>query len=186
MKRGIVGIGLAALVLVFALPGFSQVGVYVGGLAGVSAQSPSVENVEFTTDTTFLYGVRAGIRVLMLGLEVSYFQAAHNIQVGGGSLIDWSGKVNDYSYLGVNAKLMAKLLFLMPYFTLGYGYYTVDIQSIDRDRDGGFNVGVGLEIKMGRFGLTAEGKYHHVTVDVQNIHLGLGDFTFCGGLNFYF
>jgi hypothetical protein len=63
----------------------------------------------------------------------------------------------------------------------------VDIQSIDKAHDGGFNFGAGLEIKFGsKFGISAEGRWHNIHVDILNISLGLGDFTLCGGFNFYF
>lgn len=187
MKRGI---GMAMAVFLFialAGNGFSQVGIYFGAFGGTSAQSPSADNITFDTDTTFVYGLRAGVRILMLGLELNYFRAAHNILIGSGTLINWDGQVNDYSYIGVNAKLFFPLFILLPYLTAGYGYYTADIHDIDKDNDGGFNFGAGLEIKLGRrFGLSAEGRYHKVNVNIQTIHLGLGDFTLSGGFNFYF
>jgi hypothetical protein len=174
-------LGLAA-----ARPAFSQ-SIYLGAYGGFSSQTPQFQNIQFSTDTTFVYGVRAGVRLLTFALELTYFQAAHNIVVGGGSLIDWNGKVNDYSYLGANAKLFFPLLFIQPYITAGYGYYTTDIQTIDKARDGGFNFGAGIELKFGsKFGLSAEGRWHNVNVSFQDIAFSVGDFTLCGGFNFYF
>jgi opacity protein-like surface antigen len=187
MKRRIGSVAAVFLFIALAGTGFSQVGIYLGAFGGTSAQSPSAENTQFDTDTTFVYGLRAGVRVLMLGLELSYFQAAHNIQVGSGPLINWDGQVNDYSFIGVNAKIFFPLLILYPYLTAGYGYYTADIHAIDKDNEGGFNFGAGLEIKLGRrFGLAAEGRYQKVNIDIQSVHLGLGGFTLSGGFNFYF
>jgi hypothetical protein len=169
-----------------ASPAASQ-SIYLGAYGGTSAQTPDFQNVQFTTDTTFVYGVRVGIRLLTFALEATYFQAAHNILVGSGSLVAWDQKVNDYSYLGVNAKLFFPLLFIQPYITAGYGSYTADIQALTSGRDGGFNFGAGVELKLGsKFGLSAEGRWHNVHVDIADISLGLGDFTLCGGFNFYF
>jgi len=166
---------------------FSQIGIYIGGFAGYSAQKPSFENVEFTTDTTFLYGLRGGIRFMMLALEVSYFRAMHNIALADFVTLNWDNPVNDYSYIGLNLKYVFSLAIFHPYLTAGYGYYTVDIENIAKDKAGGINVGAGLEISLGkRISILAEGKYHHVTVDIQKINLGLGNFTVCGGLNIYF
>jgi len=175
------------LLLIPAVGAYAQIGVYVGGLAGYSAQKPNFEDIQFTTDTTFLYGVRGGIRFMMLALEVSWFRAMHNIALADFVAINWDGKINDYSYIGLNLRYVFSLAILHPYLTVGYGYYTADIEDIDKDREGGINVGAGLEISLGkRLSILAEGKYHHVTVDIQKINLGLGNFTICGGINFYF
>ena len=166
---------------------FSQIGIYIGGFAGYSAQKPSFENVEFTTDTTFLYGLRGGIRFMMLALEVSYFRAMHNISMPDFVTFDWDGRVNDYNYIGLNLKYIFSLAIFHPFLTVGYGYYTVDIENIDKDKEGGINAGLGLEISLGKkISILAEGKYHHVVVDIQKIKLGLGNFTICGGLNIHF
>jgi len=186
MKRFTAPILALAILAGFAAPASSQ-SIYMGVYAGISSQTPEFQNIQFTTDTTFVYGVRVGFRLLMFALEATYFEAAHNIVVGGGSLVDWNGKINNYSYLGANAKLFFPLLFIQPYITAGYGYYTADIQNIDKANDGGFNFGAGLELKFGsKFGLTAEGRWHNVQVDISNVSLSLGDFTLCGGFNFYF
>jgi hypothetical protein len=177
---------LALAVLALAAPAASQ-SIYIGAYGGTSSQTPKLQNFEFTTDTTFVYGVRVGFRLLTFAVEGTYFQAAHNIIVGGTLPIDLSNKANDYSYVGVNAKLFFPLLFLQPYITAGYGSYTADIQALIQGRDGGFNFGAGLELKLGsKFGLSVEGRWHNVTVDILGVALGLGDFTLCGGFNYYF
>ena len=166
---------------------FSQIGVYVGGYAGISAQKPSFEDVTFDTNTAFFYGLRGGIRFLMLALELNYFSAMHNIEMGDFLLFNWDGKINDYSYIGLNLKYIFSLAVLHPYLTAGYGYYTADIHNIDRDKDRGYNVGAGLEVSFNRrISLVVEGKYHHVTVDITKIQLELGNFTLSGGLNIHF
>ena len=175
------------LLLILAVNAYSQIGIYVGGFAGYSAQKPSFEDIQFTTDTTFLYGLRGGIRFMMLALEVSYFRAMHNIAMADFLTLNWDGKVNDYSYVGLNLKYIFSLAIFHPYLTVGYGYYTADIEAIDKDKEGGINAGAGLEISLGkRISLVAEGKYHHVTVDIQKVNLGLGNFTLCGGINVNF
>jgi len=182
-------VSVCALVLLAGLTAnaYSQVGIYVGGFGGASAQKPNFEDVEFDTNTTFLLGLHAGIRFLMFAAELNYFTADHNITMADYLLFNWDGKTNDYSYVGLNLKMFFPLAILHPYLTAGYGYYTADIHNIDKDNEGGWNIGAGLEVMLGRrFSILAEGKYHHVTVDIAGISLGLGNFTFCGGLNFYF
>jgi len=186
MKR-ICAVVIFLVLFLTAVNAFSQIGPYIGGFAGYSAQKPSFENVEFTTDTTFLYGFRGGIRFLMLALELNYFKAIHNIEMGDFLTFDWNGKIIDYSYIGLNLKYIFSLAIFHPFLTVGYGYYTADIENIDKDKEGGANFGAGLEISLGkRISISAEGKYHHVVVEIQNIRLGLGNFTICGGLNIHF
>lgn len=186
MKR----IGAVVLFLALFLPAadaFAQMGVYIGGFGGYSAQKPSFEDVQFSTDTTFFYGFRGGIRFLMLAIEVSYFRAMHNIAVNDLLTLNWDGRINDFSYIGLNLKYIFSLAIFHPYLTGGYGYYTADIENIDKDKEGGINIGAGLEISLGkRISISAEGKYHHVAVDIQRIHVGLGNFMISGGLNIHF
>lgn len=180
MKR-LVGPVLFFVLFLTASNAFSQVGIYIGGYAGYSAQKPSFAGAEFTTDTTFLYGLRGGIRFLMLALEVNYFSAMHNIEMN--DLLE----VGDYSYIGLNLKYIFSLAIFHPYVTGGYGYYTVDIHNIDKDNEGGYNFGAGLEVSLGKkISLLVEGKYHHVTVNIEAIDISLGNFTLCGGFNIYF
>ncbi|MGB8951597.1 MAG: outer membrane beta-barrel protein [Candidatus Aminicenantales bacterium] len=173
--------------LFFSTQAFSQVSLYFGVQGGYSAQTPSFGSVQFDTNTTFIYGLRGGIKVLMFAVELNYFKAVHNIEMEDFILFDWDGLENDYSYIGVNFRYIFSLLILSPYITAGYGYYTADIQNIDKDNEGGYNFGAGVELKLGKkLCLLVEGKYHHVAVNITSIHLGLGDFTLCGGLNIYF
>jgi opacity protein-like surface antigen len=182
---------LPVMALVFlaglASNAYPQAGIYFGGYGGYSAQTPSFEDVTFDTNTTFLYGLRAGVRFMMFGAELSYFSAGHNIEMQDYFLFNWDGLKNDYSYIGLSLKMFFPLAILYPYITAGYGYYTADIHDIDKDNDGGYNFGAGLEIMLGRkFSILAEGKYHHVQVNISDFRLGLGNFTLTAGLNIYF
>ena len=162
-------------------------GFYIGPYFGYSAQKPTLTGVEFSTDTSFLYGARIGFKFLMLSIEANYFKAAHNLRLKEFVTFEWGGQEIDYQYLGLNAKIFFPILFLHPYLTGGYGFYTADISTIGKDTDKGFNVGLGLEIHIGRkFSLLAEGKYHRVGVDIQTRKLKLGDFSLAGGFNIYF
>lgn len=185
MKR-IIGLILAATLLLTAVPVFSQVGLYIGGFGGVSMQKPSFDAAQFNNDSTFVYGLRGGLRILMFALEVSYFRAGHNISMEDFATFQWNGLTNDFSYIGANIRWIFPLAILRPYLTAGYGYYTADINSIDKARDGGYNFGAGLEIAFGKISLVADGRYHHVTLHFSNIELGLGDFIATAGLSFNF
>jgi hypothetical protein len=182
---------LAAFLVLFlafgAATASAQAGLYFGGYLGYSAQTPKVTDVTFTTDTTLVSGLRAGIRFLMLALEVNYFSAMHNVAMSDFLLFNWDGRANDFSYIGLNLKYLMSIAFIHPYLTAGYGYYTVDIRDIDKDKEGGYNFGAGVEVQLGkRFGIVVEGKYHHVRVDIAKVDLTLGNFILTGGLNFHF
>jgi opacity protein-like surface antigen len=172
---------------VFAVNASAQGGFYLGIQGGWSAQKPSLKDIDFSTNTTFLYGVRGGIKFMMIALEANYFQAAHNLEVSELLTFDWADREIDYNYLGVNIKYFFPLFLVQPFITAGYGYYTADIKGIGDDKNAGFNIGVGMELHLGdKFSLLAEGKYHRVKVDIDERELTLGDFTLCGGLNIYF
>jgi len=184
-------ISIAAFALAIFLLSFSGVSAqglfYLGFQAGFSAQKPSLEGIEFNTNTKFLYGLRAGARFLMVALEANYFQAVHNLELKDLLLLNWQGRQVDYNFVGLNLKYIFSLLMVHPYLTFGYGYYTADIHEIDKDKNGGFNFGIGVELMLGKkFSFLAEGKYHHVRLDIQKRDLGIGDFTLSGGLNIYF
>ena len=187
MKKSAI-IGLILLTsLGLASKSWGQAGIYLGATGGVDTQKPTLTGIDFNSDTAFLYGLRAGVRFLMLALEINYFQAAHNLSLNGDVLASWNNRQVDYSYIGLNLKYIFSVLMVHPYLTGGYGYYTADIHSIDKKRDGGYNLGLGLELQLGKkFALLVEGKYNHVTIDIQEKNLGLGDFTLVGGFIFNF
>jgi hypothetical protein len=185
-KKGIL-IFLLLFLISTRTPVFAQVGAYLGVYGGFSAQKPSLTDVEFSTDTTFVYGARAGVRFMMFALEGNYFQAAHNLKLKELVALNWDGLELDYSYIGLNLNLVFTILALQPYFTFGYGYYTANIQSVGKDRKGGINFGAGLEVMLGRrLSLVAEGRYHQAKVSVSAKELSLGNLILCGGLNLHF
>ncbi len=167
-----------------ASPAFGQLGIYAGLFGGFSSQHPSLPDVDFDADGAFVYGARVGLRVMMLGLEASWFRAVHDISLHELVLLDWDGQTVDYNYFGLNLKLYIFQVVIRPYLTAGYGYYTANISEIGDDGKGGYNFGGGLELALGKISLGVEGKWHHVTLDVNPLHpdLTLGDFTLTGGL----
>ena len=187
MRKKYFGVLILLFTLIFISKAYAQGGLYFGIQGGYSAQKPSLKSVDFNTDTTFLYGLRAGLKIMMIAVEVNYFQAAHNLDVADLLLLDWEGKEVDYNFIGINLKYFFPFFLIHPYLTMGYGYYTANIHDIDKDREGGYNLGLGLEFHLGtRFSLIAEGRYHHANLDIDQKKLKIGDFTVSGGLNIYF
>jgi opacity protein-like surface antigen len=186
MKKITAGIGLVLFVL--CLVPKAQAGfLYFGPQGGLSMQKAKFSDITFSTDTSFLYGIKAGAKFMMFAVELNYFQAAHNLDANDISVPMWQDRKVDYSYLGANVRWIVSILVVQPYLTAGYGFYTADIHDIDKDRNGGFNVGAGVELMLGeKFSLSAEGKYHHVTLDINTESLKVGGFSLTGGFNIYF
>jgi opacity protein-like surface antigen len=175
------------LSFLFTLNAFAEKGFYLGVLGGYSAQKPSLKDVEFNTNTTFLYGLRAGFKFMMITVEASYFQAAHNIELKEYVTFEWGGRKLEYSFLGLNLKYSFSLPLIHPYITVGSGIYKAHIEDVDEDKERGYNLGLGFELMLGKkFSLLGEGKYHKVSLEIQEKKLDLGDFTFSLGLNIYF
>jgi len=187
MRKTIAGMLLSGILLAAPAAASAQAGIYLGLQGGLSLQKPSLEGVDFGTDTTFIYGLKAGVQLLMFVVEFQYFQGAHNISLAEMATLDWDGRAVDYSHVGLNLKYLLPLVMVHPYLTVGYGYYTVDINAIDKDRHGGLNLGAGVEVTLGKkFGITAEGRYHRVKFDITDRDLKVGDYTLTAGLHFYF
>ena len=183
--RKILGKVIAVMLVVSAPASVSGQSFFLGGQLGLSIQKPSLEEVEFSTDTTYLYGVFAGIKFSSLALEFNYFQAAHDLELK--ELIDpWADREIDYNYVGLNLKIFLPIPLLNPYLTGGYGTYRAKIPGIDKDANDGFNIGAGVELKLGdHLALRGEGKYHRVELDIDERDLELGDFTIVVGITFY-
>ena len=187
MKKLFLGVFIVLFFVVAVSNAHAQLGFYLGVQGGVSLQKASFGDIKFNTDTTFLYGLRAGIKVFMLVAELNYYQTAYRLNPQDVSFEMWEGRKVGYSYIGANLKLLMPVLFLRPYLTAGYGYYTANIHEIDKQKNGGYNVGLGMELMLGKkFSLLAEGRYHHVTFDFADGEFKPGNYTLSGGFNYYF
>ncbi|MCX7973576.1 MAG: porin family protein [Candidatus Aminicenantes bacterium] len=161
-----------------------KAGLTFGFLVGQSWQKPDYRQLQFNIDTRWVYGARAGIKVLFLGLEAQYFQVAHhlNLKEIGHS---WQNRKVELSYLGVAAKSYFPCLILHPYLSLGYGYYGINFQDLAEKRKASFNFGAGLELFLSeKFSLQAEARYHRPVVSIDQIDFHLGDLNVTVGLNF--
>ncbi len=159
--------------------------LFFGGQFGLSVQKPSLDEIEVSTDTTYLYGLYAGVKFAGLALELNYFQAAHDLELK--ELIDpWADREMDYSFVGVNLKVFIPVPIISPYLTGGYGNYRAEISGISSDSSGGLNIGAGVEMALGdHFALKGEGKYNHVNLNIEERELSVGDFTFAVGIIYY-
>jgi opacity protein-like surface antigen len=186
MKKNIMGVLVLAVFFLCVSSGFAQTGFFLGIQGGFSAQRPSLKDIEFNTDTTFVYGLRAGVKIWMIAVELNFFRAAHNMELRELFTFAWQGQQVDYNFLGGNIKYFFPLAIFHPYISFGYGYYTADLHEIDKDTDKGYNFGAGIEIHLGKkISILAEGRYHRVRLDIDEQDLRIGDFTFIGGFSLY-
>ena len=159
--------------------------LFFGGQLGLSVQKPSLDEIEFSTDTTYLYGLYAGVKFAGLALELNYFQAAHDLELK--ELIDpWADREIDYNFVGVNLKVFLPVPVISPYLTGGYGRYRAEISDISSDSSGGLNIGAGVEMTLGEhFALKGEGKYNFINLNIEDRELSAGDFTLAVGIIYY-
>jgi opacity protein-like surface antigen len=157
---------------------------FIGLQGGWSSQKLDFKGLEFNRDTSFLYGLRVGARILFFTIEGQYFQAAHNISVADFALDE---RQINYNHLGLSLRLFLPFPLVNPYLTIGYGRYSADIKGLGDDSNAGYNVGLGLELHLGgTFSILGEGKYNHVGLEIEDDDLSVNDFTFHFGMNFYF
>lgn len=161
-------------------------GLKIGVFAGQSWQKPNFQNLQFNRDTRWAFGVRAGVKILIFGLEGYYFQVAHNLQLSDISH-SWQNRKVDFSCLGLALKSYFSLLLVHPYLSLGYGYYSISLQGITEEKKASLNFGAGLEISLGdKLSLQAEARYHRPTLEINKADFRLGDLVVTAGLNYHF
>jgi opacity protein-like surface antigen len=160
--------------------------IFIGIQGGWSQQNIDIGDIEFDKDTAFLYGARVGIRILTFVVEGNFYHAGHNIEATDiGNL--WDSRKINYNYLGLNVRLFLPFPIVNPYLTLGYGTYTADIKDIGKDKQGGWNAGLGLEVFLGKkLSLLGEARYNPANFEIETEEISIKNFTFHFGINFYF
>jgi len=177
---------LLALILFLGIGGnaYGSKIFFIGLHGGMSSQKLDFKDLEFNRDTAFLYGLRAGFRILFFVIEGNYYQAAHNISIAD---FDLDERKIDYNHLGLSLRLFLPFPLVNPYLTFGYGKYSAKIKDLGDDSNSGYNIGLGVEFHLGKkFSLLGEGKYNNVGLNIEDDDLKIENFTLHVGLNFYF
>lgn len=186
MKRFGVVFAVIALLGIAAQQGYALVGVYTGAFGGVSSQKLKFDGGLTDPDKSFLYGLRLGLQALTFALEFNYARSGHDFSMAGAASAPAEGTRNDLSFIGGNLRIMFPITVFRPFLSVGYGYYTLDIHAIDKDMEDGLNVGLGLEVKLGKLAIIGEGKYNSVNMNLSEMDFGLRHFSLTAGLNYYF
>jgi hypothetical protein len=186
MRKHLMVVGLTAAFLLSGGNAIASPGFYIGLEAGSSAPNFSLKNpqVNFEGTTSFLYGAKVGLKFLMFAVEGNVLTASHNI-ISTEQAFPWEGNGVGFTYWGINGKLFIPLLIVHPYIMGGYGTYSIDINDISKDSNKGYNLGVGLEVKLGKLGVFAEGRYHKVTVTIDR-DLDMSNYTLTFGVLYDF
>lgn len=180
---------VVAFLLVFA-SGLQAQQVYIGIQAGWTQSKlelPDLSSEEFGKDNALFYGGRLGLKFSMLAVEAVYIRSDVDIVQTVSSVIDWNGQTMEYQFVGVNAKLFPfSLAIFKPYVTGGYGIYVTEISTVGKDSKGGYNFGVGVELKFSNIALVVEGKRRVGNATIDGEDIDLGNYSVAGGINIYF
>lgn len=187
MKRNILRLSLCAFLLLGIFHLDAQAGFYLGFQVGNSYEKPKIDGIKISEDTGFLWGVQGGLRLLMFSLEGTYYRSNHSLVPPEGCPTGCTeARDLGYSFLGGNIKLGIPLIVVYPYLTFGYGIYSADIKGLGDGTDWSYNIGAGLEVRLGRIGLFAEGRYEDFNISIESLDIEeILDFDF-GGFNLVF
>jgi hypothetical protein len=181
MKKYLTALVLAMAVLIMTGNGAASPGFYIGVEGGTSAPRFTVKGLtdfDFKGENSFIYGAKAGFKFLFLAVEGNVLTGSHNVT--SDTSFPWDGTSVRVTYWGINGKLFLPIPLVQPYVMGGYGTYSVNIDSIGKDSNRGFNLGIGVEVKLGKIGLFAEGRYHKVKVDIEG-ELDMSNYTLTFG-----
>jgi len=181
MKKYFVTMSLLTACLLFA--GTAAASFYIGPELGKF--KPKFEydilgGIRFEGSSAFQWVAKAGIKLLMFAIEGNYLSSSHSLTPAL-----WGDRGLNISYLGVNGKIYFPILVVQPYVTAGYGYYTVEKEGSEKDSNGGYNFGGGVEIALGKIHLFGEARYHQVTVQIGDADLVAKGWGLTFGANFH-
>ena len=80
MKRRFILLGILIVCLFGSGNLFGDGMLFIGLQGGWSQQNIDIRDIEFDRDTKFLYGARAGIRILTFVVEGNFYQASHDMK----------------------------------------------------------------------------------------------------------
>jgi hypothetical protein len=182
--------GLVVAFLLVSASGLHAQKIYIGAMAGYSSSTPELPDLaseDFGKGTSLFYGGRLGLKISMLAIEAVYIRSDFDIVQTVTGIVDWGGETMEYQFVGVNAKLFPfSLAIFKPYITGGYGIYITEISNVGKDNEGGYNFGIGLELKFANVALVVEGKRRVGNATIAGENLELGNYSLAGGINIYF
>ena len=187
MKKYLATLVLTMAVLILTGNAIASPGFYIGVEAGTSTPKftlTGVSGIDFKGNRSLLYGAKVGFKFLFMAIEGNVLTGSHDIPRRPGPVMPpeyiLEGKTVGVTYWGINGKLFLPIPIVQPYVMGGYGTYSVNIDTIGKDSNRGYNLGIGVEVKLGKLGLFAEGRYHKVKVDIEG-ELNMSNYTLTFG-----
>jgi opacity protein-like surface antigen len=180
----------AILIFVFILTSHSMAqDFYIGVKFGLAQQKTKFEELEaiYATEYSTVYGFCIGTKFMNFGLEAHYFHSDHHLlpkeEPPPGLDIE-RFKLNVF---GANVLYYIRIPVVQPYLSAGIGTYNVDVVGFAKDSSIGYNFGIGANARLTDLvSLSAEGKYHLVKFDLNQIEMDLKEFTWYLSVNFHF
>lgn len=186
-------IGAVAAILAGALafvPTAAGDVISLGIKFGFSLDRSKFDNLPFeaTDNLKTIYGLRFAAQKEHLGLEVSYFYSSRSVEMKPDAPPGL--QIDKLTWTVLSANLLYYPVWgttLQPYVTGGYGSYRVNLAGYAKDRSGGFNAGVGLDLLILRhLSLSLEAKYHWVKFTLNDDRFDSSAWTSNFSLNFRF
>jgi opacity protein-like surface antigen len=162
---------------------------YIGVKFGLAQQKTKFEELEaiYATEYSTVYGFCIGTKFMNFGLEAHYFHSDHHLlpkeEPPPGLDIE-RFKLNVF---GANVLYYIRIPVVQPYLSAGIGTYNVDVVGFAKDSSIGYNFGIGANARLTDLvSLSADGKYHLVKFDLNQIEMDLKEFTWYLSVNFHF
>lgn len=178
--------GLVVAFLLVSASSLQAQKLYIGAQAGYHTQDMAVPTLEFDQGKSLFYGGQIGLNFSTFAVEATYLRSDYEIVQAASGIVDWDGETLVYQYIGANVKLIPiSLAVFKLYLTGGYGTYTADIKTVDKESDWGLNYGAGIELRFSNIGVLFEGKYRPGEVEIEGATIDLGNYSFGVGINIY-
>ena len=162
---------------------------YIGAKMGLSLQDANFPGltIEYKPESSTVFGFQIGMKIENFMVEASYYQADHLLNEEETPPPEFDFERFKLNYFGLNIKYFLQIPVVQPFLTAGYGSYKIDLVGFDKDRSGGFNVGLGASVQVTKYiSFSVEGKYHRVSFELVQEKMNVNDFVWNVSFNFHF
>jgi opacity protein-like surface antigen len=188
MKKGAVSVLTLVVSLGLVGAAYAQE-AYIGARYGWSRHKTkfSAFGIRYKSDYSDAFGVQLGLRGRHLGIEANYYETDHFLNPLATPPAELDVERLELSNIGLNVIYFFSIPYLEPYVTAGYASYRVNVVGLQKDKSGGFNLGLGLSLRLLKsISLVVEGKYHWVDFIIKGDTLELNDLFLSLSFNYYF
>lgn len=162
---------------------------YIGAKLGLSLQNTSFQGlaIEYKPESSTVFGFHIGMSIEDFRVEASYYQADHFLNEEETPPPGFDFERFKLNYFGLSIKYFLQIPVVQPFLTAGYGSYKIDLVGFDKDRSGGFNVGLGASVQVTKYiSFSVEGKYHRVSFELVQEKMDVNDYVWNVSFNYHF